>query len=110
MNVYLYKRNKDGQLVQLWYDRGCRSWYGNESFSVSENSRIHIERGTAALLRRWVRIGWLELRDEDFEVEVEKPAKIEESRCIDARTSSSLFDVKRSECLGVLTREEVVRQ
>lgn len=55
--------------------------------------------------RRWVRIGWLKLLDENFELELDKPAEFMYRR----EELEELFGLKRLECLGVLVREEVVR-
>ena len=118
MRTYLYKRDRDGKLFMIWYDRSCRSWYGNEcreiiDFSMCVDPRRNfstprttmIKSGTSALLRRWVRIGWLKLLDENFELEVDKPAEFMYRR----EELEELFGLKRLECLGVLSREEVVR-
>ena len=118
MRTYLYKRDRDGKLFMIWYDRSCRSWYGNEcreiiDFSMCVDPRRNfstprttmIKSGTSALLRRWVRIGWLKLLDENFELEVDKPAEFMYRR----EELEELFRLKRLECLGVLVREEVVR-
>ena len=107
MRTYLYKRDRDGKLFMIWYDRSCRSWYGNECREILPFANLSstIEYGTAALLRRWVRIGWLKLLDENFELELDKPAEFMYRR----EELEELFGLKRLECLGVLEREEVVR-
>lgn len=113
MKTYLYKRDEDGQLFQLWYDRSCRSWYGNECRDpmavrpVEEQSRrtCVLRQQRSALARRWVRIGWMKLNESDYELEVNKPAEFTHRR----EELEELFGLKRLECLGVLTREEVVR-
>ena len=113
MNTYLYRRDEDGKLFMMWYDRSCRSWYGNEcrdplaELPGNEQPRrtCMIRQFGSAACRRWVRMGWLKLRDEDFELELDKPAEFTYRR----EELEELFGLKRLECLGVLSREEVVR-
>lgn len=113
MKTYLYKRDEDGKLFMMWYDRSCRSWYGNECRDPmadrpgKEQPRrtCMLRQFPASSCRRWVRIGWLKLLEENFELEVEKPAEFMYRR----EELEELFGLKRLECLGVLVREEVVR-